>query len=261
MADISYEPIIKDMIWSYSRVKAFDMCPYGWYLKYIQKLPSKELFFSSYGGFVHELLERYYKGELGKNQLLYHYLTGFRSNITGYAPNPQVYKTYFQNGVDYFKNFEPLPYKISGIEEEIEGEIDGIRFKGIIDCRAEDESGTIIIDNKSRSLKPRSNKPKPLKTDLELDQYLVQLYLYGQLISSKYQTPISCLGFNCFRCKPPLIIEPYVQEKADLAVKWLKDNVTRITKETEFSPDIEFFKCKHLCDMQDHCEYFQMNSR
>lgn len=261
MEDISYEPIIKDMTWSYSRVKAFDMCPYGWYLKYIQKLPGKKMFFSSYGSFIHKLLEQYYKEELGKNQLLYQYLTGFRSNVTERAPSPQVFKKYFQDGVEYFKNFEPLPYKIVGIEERVDGDIDGIRFMGIVDCRAEADDGVIIIDNKSRALKPRSGRAKPLKTDLELDQYLVQLYLYGRLISEKYQTPISCLGFNCFRCKPPLIIEPYVQEKADSAVNWLKDNVARITKETEFSPDIDYFKCKHLCDMQDHCEYFQMNCR
>ena len=70
MADISYEPIIKDMTWSYSRVKAFDMCPYMWYLKYIQRLPGKEMFFSSYGSFVHKILEMYYKEELAKSRLL-----------------------------------------------------------------------------------------------------------------------------------------------------------------------------------------------
>ena len=71
MGDISYEPIIKDMTWSYSRVKAFDMCPYGWYLKYIQKIRGKDMFFSSYGSFVHKLLEQYYKGELWPGLLLY----------------------------------------------------------------------------------------------------------------------------------------------------------------------------------------------
>lgn len=258
MANISYEPIIKDMTWSYSRVKAFDMCPYGWYLKYIQKIRGKDMFFSSYGSFAHKLIEQYYKGELAKSQLLYHYLTDFRENVKAHAPSPAVFKSYFQNGKDYFRDFEPVPYKVNGIEEKIEGEIEGIKFTGIIDCRAEDNNGIVILDNKSRKLKPRSGRSKPTKTDDELDQYLVQLYLYGRIVSKKYETPISCLGFNCFRCKPPLIIEPYVQEKADLAVKWLTDNVARITQETEFCPDMDYFKCKNLCDVHDHCEYYQM---
>ena len=258
MGDISYEPIIKDMTWSYSRVKAFDMCPYGWYLKYIQKIRGKDMFFSSYGSFVHKLLEQYYKGELAKNQLLYSYLTGFRTNVTARAPSPAIFKSYFQNGLDYFKNFERLPYEIRGIEEKIEGNIGGVKFTGVIDCRAEDEKGILIIDNKSRKLKPRSGRKKPLKPDQELDQYLIQLYLYAYLAEVNYKMPISCLGFNCFRCNPPLIIEPYVQERADLAIKWLVDNVARITKETEFCPDMDEFKCKNLCDVHDHCEYFQM---
>ena len=95
-------------------------------------------------------------------------------------------------------------------------------------------------------------------TDEELDQYLIQLYLYSHLAGKKYEMPISCLGFNCFRCKPPLIIEQYVQEKADLAVKWFTDNVARISEETEFCPDMEEFKCKNLCDVHDHCEYYRM---
>ena len=70
MGDISYEPIIKDMTWSYSRVKAFDMCPYGWYLKYIQKIRGKDMFFSSYGSFVHKLLEQYYSKQQSRFQLL-----------------------------------------------------------------------------------------------------------------------------------------------------------------------------------------------
>lgn len=258
MADISYEPIISEMTWSYSRVKAFEMCPYGWYLKYIQKLPGKRMFFSDYGSFIHKLIESYYKGELAKYQLLYHYLTDFQSNVIGRAPNPKIFTKYFQDGKAYFKNFERLPFEVVSIEEKLNGEIGGYKFTGIIDCRAKDDNGIIIVDNKSRALKPRSGRSKPTKSDEELDQYLNQLYLYSRLCEDKYQIPISCLGFNCFRCNPPLIIEPYVQEKANSAVNWFVENVKTITSETEFLPDMDYFKCKNLCDMQDHCEYYQM---
>ena len=258
MADISYEPIIDEMTWSYSRVKAFDMCPYMWYLKYIRKLPGKEMFFSSYGSFIHKIIEMYYKGELAKSQLLYYYLTEFKKNVTARAPNPKIFKKYFQDGIEYFKNFEPLPYEDPEIEQKVDGEIGGIRFTGVIDYKAEDENGVVIMDNKSRTLKPRSKRKIPTKTDEELDKYLQQLYLYSYLVETNDKKPISCLGFNCFRCNPPIIKEPFVQEKADLAVKWLCDNVERIKKEAEFNPDMDFFKCKNLCDMHDHCEYFQM---
>lgn len=77
MGNVNYEPVIRDMTWSYSRIKSFEDCPYRWYLKYIRKLKGKEMFFSNYGSFVHKLLERYYKGELTQKQLCSIYLQRF----------------------------------------------------------------------------------------------------------------------------------------------------------------------------------------
>ena len=69
MGEISYAPLIEDMVWSYSRIKAFDDCPYRWYLKYIRHLHGKDMFFSDYGSFVHKLIELYF---LGKKLSLIH---------------------------------------------------------------------------------------------------------------------------------------------------------------------------------------------
>ena len=49
MGEVNYAPLIDDMVWSYSRIKAFEDCPYRWYLKYIKKFHGKDMFFSSYG--------------------------------------------------------------------------------------------------------------------------------------------------------------------------------------------------------------------
>lgn len=259
MLDVSLKPIIENMVWSFSRVKAFEFCPYSWYLRYILKYRPKDLFFSSYGSFVHKILEMYYKGELDKSQLLQYYLTNFKENVPAPAPNTKVFNRYFYDGVEYFKTFEPLEYEPVGIEEKIDGNIDGIRFIGVVDYRSEDDSGIVIIDNKSKALKPRSKKLKPLASDIELDEYQRQLYLYGKILNEQHGRPVSHLGFNCFRCKPPLIMEEFSQERSDRAVQWLKDNVGRIANEENFDPEMDFFKCKNLCDMQEYCEYYNMN--
>ena len=49
---------LKDKVWSFSAVKAFEQCPYSFYLHYIQgekELPNP---FAQSGSFVHSLLER-----------------------------------------------------------------------------------------------------------------------------------------------------------------------------------------------------------
>ena len=52
MGEINYAPLIDDMVWSYSRIKAFVDCPYRFYLKYIRHIHGKEMFFASYGTFM-----------------------------------------------------------------------------------------------------------------------------------------------------------------------------------------------------------------
>ena len=59
MGEVNYAPLIDDMVWSYSRIKAFEDCPYRWYLKYIKKFHGKDMFFSSYGTFMHNFTDAY----------------------------------------------------------------------------------------------------------------------------------------------------------------------------------------------------------
>ena len=58
MGEVSYRPLIEDMVWSYSRIECFDDCPYRWYLKYISGMKESPMFYTSYGSFMHRLLER-----------------------------------------------------------------------------------------------------------------------------------------------------------------------------------------------------------
>ena len=53
-------------------------------------------------------------------------------------------------------------------------------MQGVIDLVGRsDTGGLVIVDHKSRALKPRSKRKKPTKTNQELDEYLRQLYLYA----------------------------------------------------------------------------------
>ena len=81
MGEVNYAPLIDDMVWSYSRIKAFEDCPYRWYLKYIKKFHGKDMFFSSYGTFMHKLIELYHKGEKTPRQIVDMYLQDFKTEV------------------------------------------------------------------------------------------------------------------------------------------------------------------------------------
>lgn len=260
MGEVNYEPVIKDMVWSYSRIKAFEACPYRWYLRYIRRLHGKEMFFSSYGSFIHKLIELYYTEGRTPEQLCDTYLQGFRTEVVGRAPNQTVFKNYFKSGLEYLKGIQPFPYHMIAVEKRVNFELSGIPFVGYIDFLGEKDGELYVVDNKSRVLKPRSGKKNPTKSDIELDSYLNQLYLYSAAVEQEYGKLPKALCFNCFRT-PILIEEPFMERAFSDSKRWLSDKVGEIARETDFRPDAEYFKCTHLCEMNEFCEYYRLSQK
>ena len=260
MGDINYEPVIRDMTWSYSRIKSFEDCPYRWYLRYIRKLKGKDLFFASYGTFMHKLIEAYYTEGKTPGELCDTYLSEFKKRVAGHAPNKKIFSNYFTSGFQYLKNIHPFPYRPLAIEKKVEFHLEGIPFLGYIDFLGEQNGDIFVVDNKSRNLKPRTKRSTPTKTDEELDSYLVQLYLYSISVEQEYGRHPSALCFNCFR-SPLFIEEPFSKEAYKQSKEWLVRKVDEIAEETDFRPNMEYFKCRHLCEMQDYCEYYALSQK
>lgn len=260
MGDICYAPLIDDMTWSYSRVKSFETCPYKWYLRYIVGLHGKRMFFADYGTFMHKLLESFHKGEATPQQLVERYLCDFKKEVGGFAPSGRVLANYFQGGLQYLRTLQPVQTKVLGVEKEVCFSVGTYPFVGYIDLLCEQDGSLIVIDNKSRNLKPRSKRAKPTKTDAELDEYLRQLYIYSIAVENEYGRLPTKLCFNCFR-EQVFIQEPFSEKAFAASQEWLLSNIAKIRTESEFKPSVEFFKCTYLCEMQDHCEYFDLMRR
>lgn len=258
MGEVSYLPLIEDMVWSYSRIESFADCPYKWFLKYISRCEETEKFYASYGSFMHKLIERFYRGELSKDEMLTEFLTGFSENVKGIRPQESTVQKYIQCGVEYLKGFQPFKYSMIGVEKRVDFEIDGLRFVGYIDYFGRDEDGNlVIIDNKSRDMKPRSKRAKPTVKDRELDSMLRQLYLYSAAVKQEFGKFPKLLCFNCFRTGV-FIEEPFRKEAYDEAIDWAKRQIEDIKTTEDFYPNRDFFSCYYICGVSDDCIYDQM---
>lgn len=255
---MKYSHIIEQFTWSYSRIGSFEMCPYKFFLTYIRKTPGERQFFSDYGSFMHKIIERYLKGELSRRQLAGYYLKNFRQNVIGRAPSKEIFGRYFNDGLQYFRTIDFPFLSPLGVEKKVEFFIDKSPFVGVIDCVAEDDDGLVILDNKSRTLKQRSVRKKPTKSDEELDHYLRQLYLYSIPAKELYGEYPSKLVFNCFRSRE-LIVEPFHETAMQEAVDWAKKSIQNIQNNENWEPSLNYFVCKNLCDRNRECEYYQMN--
>lgn len=257
---MSYSNIISSFTWSYSRLMAFEHCPYQFFMSYIKPHSKKPLFFSAYGTFLHKIIEKKLKGELQKEELTAYYLTNFQKEVTGRAPNKEIFQSYFNQGLEYLQNMDfPYPTPLA-VERRVDFFIGDKPFTGIIDCVAEDEGGIIILDNKSRTLKPRSARKKPTKSDLELDEYLRQLYLYSIPIQTEYHQYPKRLVFNCFRTGN-VISEPFQESALENTKCWALQTIEKITNHEDWGPNMEYWKCRYLCDHSHQCEYQLMNGR
>ena len=254
------QTLIEEMPWSWSRLTAFDDCRYGWYLKYILGCePDKRGFFSGYGSLIHEILELYLSGKASKEALAGYYLNRFREATEGDVPKQDMKLNYFEDGLDYVKNLKPLPFQPIAVEKRFRANLNGKKLVGIIDLLCKDDDGNLVIlDHKSRRLKPRSKRKTPTETDKELDQYLRQLYVYAFPVFVELREFPKKLVFNCFRDRR-LITEQFDSKKFDETMQWVTDKIDEISENEDFTPNIDYFKCKYLCDMKEHCEYYQAN--
>lgn len=242
------------MQWSFSRIESFDSCPYKWMLRYIRGWDEKDTFYASYGTFIHEIIRKYYEGELNKHQLLPYYLTNFKVCVLGERPKDSTVKKYIESGVNYFKNFQPFPYNIIAVEKKVNFDLDGIPFVGFIDYIGEKDNDYIIVDNKSRELKQRSGRQKPTVKDIELDEMLKQLYIYSEAIFQLFGKYPKTLAFNCFR-NGVFIEEQFDENAFKNAKKWAVETIHRIEDEEDFAPNQDMFACKWLCGLSDRCKY------
>lgn len=111
------------------------------------------------------------------------------------------------------------------VEKRFDFKIDDRKFTGRLDFIGRDDDGSlVIIDHKSRLMKPRSKRKKPTKTDVELDDMLKQLYIYSLAVKDEYGEFPSKLCFNCFR-NDTFIVEPFNDKAYKDAIDWALDTI------------------------------------
>lgn len=256
MSEVSYRPLIDGMTWSYSRIKCFEDCRYRWFLKYIRNLEDIPMFYSSYGSFMHKLIEMYYNGELSKEDMKIKFLFDYRKEILGVRPPEETALKYIRAGLKYLDRFEPFPFEMISVEKKVDFFLQGERFVGFIDYLGEKDGEYYIVDNKSRDLKPRSNRKKPTLKDKELDESLRQLYIYSAAVKQEFGKFPKELCFNCYRTGE-FIREPFNEDAYNEAVEWALGHIEAIKNASDFYPYREFFSCYYLCGLNEECVYWQ----
>ena len=214
------------------------------------------MFYTTYGSFMHKLIERYYKKEITRDQMRVEFLINFSREVMGDRPSEKIVGDYIKSGLDYIESFRDLPYNIIGVEKTMNFSIEGKQFVGIVDILGEKDGNLYIIDNKSRNLKPRSKRKKPTVSDKELDEMLKQLYVYATAVKQTYGEFPKALCFNCFR-NNVFIEEEFNMDTYESVIEEVVNTIRRIedSESDDFHPNIDYFYCNYLCGYHNSCEY------
>ena len=251
--------IDKNHVYSYSQLSSFNECPYEFYLERIERdedgnrLKQESNAFAEQGTLIHDIIDKWAKGELKTEELALEYDVRFEDEVP--TPFPRMMKDYrakaFQLGYDYFANFDEFKgLKIIGTETRFETTIADRKFVGIIDMVAEDEETgeLIVLDHKSKTL--RSFKQN------EDEMYRQQL-LYSKYIYEQYGRFPDKLMFNLFKEMGMRMSRPFFKEQYDAAMKWAEDTIHDIEsfEMLDFlDTKTQDFFCENLCAMRKYCD-------
>lgn len=244
------EETVKKERYSFSKLSSFHTCPYGYKLTYIDHLRGIGNCFSSYGSFVHSIMEQYAKGELDLWDLADVFQWQFESSVPEPFPKSKFCKNmrqlYYDQGLSYLKNFSGYSgKKILEVESSFDIDIDDWIFTGIIDLVYEDSDGKLVIqDYKSKS---------SFKNKKEQAEYARQLYLYALYIKKKYGRYPDILRFMMFRKNITVDIQ-FDESMLEEAVSWAKNTVSLIRWCWDFHPDCDDFYGEQLCNHREYCE-------
>lgn len=239
--------------WSFSKLSAFETCPYSFLLQYLQDppLPQDNNAFAEFGTLCHELLEQYAKGELAAKDLCAEYEKRYSSSVVHSFPPTRGgdygLKTY-QQGIDYFSSFTGFgdQYEIVSTEDKFTLDIAGNQFVGISDLilREKDTGKMIVIDHKTKSESSMKN---------EIATYRKQLYIYAEHVHQKYGRYPDELRFNMIKPRT-WIIEPFSIEKHNETLQWVEEMIDMISIETEYLEQPNYYFCRYICSMLQHCD-------
>jgi RecB family exonuclease len=238
------------------------MCQYKFYLIYIEKVKKLGKFYSSFGKFIHYILEQYYKKLFTEQDCIDYYIENFEYEVVEYVKESTKTK-FFEFGLSFFETLEWTlsEYEILGVEKQIHFKIGKRKFVGYIDILLRHKfTGEITVFDHKTGEYPIGKKGSVLKNKQEdYDSYKKQLYLYSIAVYDEYGQYPTWLMWNYVRSKQELKL-PFILEEFEDTKKWAVELIQRIAKEKKFIANQSYANCVMLCDVAHECEYNQLDN-
>lgn len=251
---------INEIRFSFSGLSSFDGCKHGWRLTYLDMVPRYGNFFSSYGLLCHEILEKYFRGELELFQLSDYYVDNYDRMVVETPPFFVKPKEYFKQGYEFFErfDFDKEEYDVLVIEDKIDVDVNTNSMKYGLVVKPDlvlkhKETGKVYLMDYKTSLIFKNGKLDKNK----LEGYKRQMIMYAKYLETNNVYVDEVWLWFIRDEENPVFKFTIAQYDEDKVVEWIEDTIQDIHNEKDFEPTINKFFCEHLCSVKHGCEYYQ----
>ncbi|HUU87983.1 MAG TPA: PD-(D/E)XK nuclease family protein [Candidatus Glassbacteria bacterium] len=251
-----YSFTLDNMRFSYSSANNFTTCRRQFYLSYIEYADRKPNFFSDFGLYCHDILEKYFARELEIWDLEDYYVDNYGEGVQN-SPPPYpkgMADQYYQDGLEFFANFDfdLNAYDVVSIEDKIDATVNDIDLviKPDLVLRENATGKYSLVDYKTSKLK--FNKYDEDK----IAGYMKQFYLYSHFLKVGRDIDISTITVWFIRNNyiMNIDVDPIkMQETIDWFFGVIKDIKKEEDWETTTDKKTKFF-CQWLCGCRDSCD-------
>lgn len=238
--------------YSYSKITRFESCPLSYMRKYLDNEELSSHGITECGLFMHDLMEKYGRKEIAKEDLVEYFEENFYDNIKSTTRlqisesfSKDMYSLYYDGFLEFLENFEDIKNlkKIVDVEKSFTLPYKDYQITGKIDLVYRDvDDNLIFLDYKSK---------KKFKDKKEKVKYSMQLYIYSYFAKELYGEYPTQIVFSMMRGEPVFI--KFSEEDMMSAMEWFDSNVKKIRNSIYYPATPDTFYCRNWCGL-DKCD-------
>lgn len=246
---------INKIRFSFSGLSTFHGCKHSYLLTYLTDgVERTGNFFSDYGLLVHDVLERFFRGELELIEMADYFSDNYTKFVTHLPPGFIKEKPYIEQGRAFFEtfDFDRDAYEVLIIEDKID--VDLLSYKLVVKpdlVLKHKETGKIFLMDYKTSIIEKNGKVDEKK----LDGYKRQMYMYALYLQTK-KIKIDEVWLWFIRQESNKLLKFKILKSGLSSIAtWISKTVDEIKVEEDFAPDVQPFFCKNLCSVSSYCEH------
>lgn len=220
---MSYSKELNGMTWSFSRLHAWEQCPYAFYLKYIEGREGETNYYAANGKCMHEVFEALLTNKVAFDDCTQLYADKY--DLICEKAKQSIMDSTYEKCIDYLSVVDDVnrdKFEIIGVELKLEFKIDKYNFLGYADLvlKNKDNGEIMLVDHKSSSHFLKKDGT-PLKSQLEsFLAYRHQMYIYCKGLKECLGLQVDKIVWHHFKDNGELTIIPFSREEYEETLQW-----------------------------------------